>query len=190
MLIGLTGNFGSGKSAVLGIFRKIGAITVNSDDIVHKLLKDNHIKEKIVSLLGDILDSIGEINRKKTAEIIFNNNKLKSALESLLHPHVMSEIKQIGDRNKNSVVIAEIPLLFEGGFNKDVDKIITVFNQRRLIYERLEKMGFSEKDIKRRLSLQMPDDKKKDISDFLVDNSGSIEDTEIQVKKIFEKLCR
>ncbi len=190
MLVGLTGNFGSGKSTILKIFKKLGAVAVNSDEIVHKLFKNPEIKEKIVSLLGDILNKKGEIDRRKTAELIFHNNEQKSSLESLLHPLVMDEIKQMSERYGHRIVVAEIPLLFEGGYHKDVDKVITVLNQKSLIYRRLEKMGFLEDDISRRLSFQIPDEDKKKISDFVIDNSDGIENTERQVKDIYERLSK
>ncbi len=188
MLIGLTGNFGSGKSSVLGIFKRSGAITVSSDKIVHRLLDDPEIKEAMVSALGNVLDDEGVIDKRKVSTIIFNDQNKKKSLESILHPRVMDEIRTLGNKHKNDIVIAEIPLLFEGGYDKDMDKTITVFTKKELAYKRLKKACFTESDIISRLSNQMPDSAKKKLSDFVIDNSQDLKKTEEAVKKIFKEL--
>ncbi|QWR76111.1 dephospho-CoA kinase [Candidatus Magnetomonas plexicatena] len=188
MLAGLTGNLGSGKSTVLSMFKAHGALTVSSDEIVHRLLSETDIKRRIGELLGDVFDSTGNIDKPKTAAIVFNNPELRRALEALLHPLVMAEIKRAASANTDRVVVAEIPLLFEGNFTNDVDKIITVISDRDVVEERLKLKGFRTADIKSRLSAQLPQEKKAAMSDFVINNSGNHEETKSQVADVYKKL--
>ncbi|MBF0463460.1 MAG: dephospho-CoA kinase [Nitrospirae bacterium] len=188
MLVGLTGNFGSGKSTVLEMFKALGAITVSSDEIVHRLLSETDIKLRVRELLGDVFDSAGNIDKPKTAAIVFNNPQLRRELETIIHPLVIAEIKRKASSNTDKVVVAEIPLLFEGNFTRDVDKTITVISDIEVVEERLKNRGFSTTDIKSRLSAQIPQDRKVALSDFVIDNSGNPEETKSQVTAIYEKL--
>ncbi|MBF0518925.1 MAG: dephospho-CoA kinase [Nitrospirae bacterium] len=188
MLAGLTGNFGSGKSTVLEMFKALGALTVSSDEIVHKLLSEMDIKLRVRELLGDVFDSAGNIDKPKTAAIVFNNPELRRGLEAIILPLVIAEIKRIASSNIDKVVVAEIPLLFEGNFTGDVDKIITIINDRDIVEKRLKNRGFSTTDVKSRLSAQLPQDRKAALSDFVINNSGNPEETKSHVAAIYKKL--
>lgn len=192
MLAGLTGNIGSGKTTVLGLFAKLGARTTSADEIVKRLLGEDEIKQQIRAALGSGVFCVdGSLDKQKTAALVFNNSELRRQLEGIVHPAVMREIKQFAISNKMSgdITVAEIPLLFEGGFEADVDVIITVTAPKWLVFDRLGKKGaLSEGDIKNRLACQIPDEQKTANSDFVVTNSGDIVSTEQQVKEIYRLL--
>ncbi|KJR42833.1 dephospho-CoA kinase [Candidatus Magnetoovum chiemensis] len=188
MLIGLTGNFGSGKSAVLGAFKELGATVISADECVQQLLKTDEIIKTIALRLGDVLDNCGKLDKKKIANIVFNDTKSRKTLEAILHPPVMNEIRQIGKNNAERIVVAEIPLLFEGGYTNSVDKIITVTCQRDIAVKRLLNKGFTAEEIDQRLNAQIPDIEKTKLSHFTIDNSFNFDNTFCQAKFVIEKL--
>lgn len=193
LLVGLTGNYGMGKSTILKMFEKFGAITIDTDDIVRSLLVERQIIEKVREILGDeVFNQNGSLNKEKVANIIFKNIKIKSLLEDLLHPLVFEKIdsflKQIN--NKDKIIIVEIPLLFEKGYEDLFDKKITVYTTEDIALGRLEAKGINRQEAKLRLKSQLPIQQKIENADFVIDNSGSISDTEAQVQKIFNELLR
>ncbi len=188
-LIALTGNYGSGKTTVLEIFKKLGAITINTDMLVSNILKRPEIINRIRSLLGDkVVKENGELDKKIIAEIIFREPEKRISLEDIIHPEVFNEIKSITTRiNEKKIVIIEIPVLFERGYEDRFDKIITVYAGEDDIFKRLKNNGLTDNEIKMRLKAQLPYHEKIKRSDFIIDNSGK-KDLEAQAKIIFEKL--
>jgi dephospho-CoA kinase len=188
MLIGLTGNFGSGKSTALKMFGDMGAVTVSADAVVHDLLKTPEIKARIGTLIGDIFDAAGEVDKARVAAAVFSDPALRRKLEALIHPSVMARIRALGRHNEGRIAVAEIPLLFEGGFEGDVDVTVTVTSGAEESVARLVRKGFTQEEAARRLSAQMPQEEKAVRSDFVVDNSGDIENTRRQVAEVYERL--
>ncbi len=188
MLIGLTGSFGSGKSTVLGIFHRLGAQTLSADEIVHELLERPDVREEIKRLFGKEVVSSNGIDKKKLAARIFDSMQDRQRLESILHPLVYDRIMKFHRQHPDQVTVAEIPLLFESGRGSDFDAVIFVTCAQKKRLNRLAKRGFSQEEAKRRLAAQMPEDEKIRLSDFVVDNSGSIEATGRQVRSIWQVL--
>ncbi len=193
LLVGLTGNYGMGKSTILKMFEKFGAIAIDTDEIVRSLLLERRVIEKVREILGDeVFNQNGSLNKEKVANIIFKNIKIKNLLEDLLHPLVFEKInsflRQIN--NKDKIIIVEIPLLFEKGYEDLFDKKITVYTTEDIALGRLEAKGINRQEAKLRLKSQLPIQQKIENADFVIDNSGSISDTEAQVQKIFNELLR
>jgi dephospho-CoA kinase len=195
--IGLTGGFGMGKTTVLHLFSKLGAYTVNVDKLVHDILKKSRMIKKITSVLGEeilIKDSSGilTIDKKRIADIIFNEPQRRRSIEKIIHPEVLKMMKTIKTeiliKNPSAIIICEVPLLFEAGYEKSFDKVIVVYCTRDTAINRLIKRGFTKVEILRRMRAQMPITKKKTLADFLIDNNNGLRRTETQVKQIFYKL--
>jgi len=195
--IGLTGGFGTGKTTILNLFKKFGAYTINVDELVHDLLKKTKIIKKVVSIFGeDILlrDSSGRliINKKEVADIIFNNSQKRKAIERIIHPEIFKTLEDIKTtilkRDPSAMIICEVPLLFEAGYEKNFDKVIVVYCTTNTAIKRLSKRGFTKTEILKRMRAQMSLTKKKALADFLIDNNNGIRRTETQVKQIFYKL--
>ncbi|WP_420265407.1 dephospho-CoA kinase [Candidatus Magnetominusculus dajiuhuensis] len=188
MLVGLTGNIGSGKTTVLGLFEALGARVISADEIVGRLLGEEDIRTKIRAAIGsDVFSVDGSLDRKKTAKVVFDNEGLRRKLEGIVHPAVMREIKQFA--LPDEMTIAEIPLLFEGGFTGEVNVVVTVTAPKEIVYERLGKKGkLSEEDITKRLACQIPDEQKAASSDFVIINAKDIASTRQQVKEIYRLL--
>lgn len=190
-IVGLTGNYGMGKSTVLSMFRKLGALTIDADALVHKLLAEKNNVNKIKKLFGNnILDAKGRIIKKKVAEKIFINKNLKRKLEDILHPLVFNEIERvrINPKNRNKIIIVEAPVIFERGYEKNFDKTITVFTDTKTAIKRLSKSRISPDLAMQRLNCQMPIKEKIKMSDFAVNNSKTLQATRKHTAEIFKKL--
>jgi len=193
MIVGLTGNIGMGKTTVLEIFRECGALTYNVDEFVHQILESKEVIERLVQILGEeILTEENSLNKEKIAEIIFNDKKRRKAVEGVIHPLVLDKIKEISrvykEKDPYSIVIFEVPLLFEAGFERFFDRTIVVYSSEESIISRLIQKGLSSEEIKRRLASQMPIEEKKRRADFLIDNSGELNNTHEQVMSIYKEL--
>lgn len=191
LLIGLTGNYGMGKNTVLSMFEKLGATILDTDKIVGLLLTEKDILEKIRGLLGDkVFDENGSLNKKKAANLVFKNNKLRYLLEDILHPLVFERIHFFLDKinKKDKVIMIAVPLLYERGYEERFDKTITVFTKEETALNRLGKEGITKEEALLRLKVQLPIEEKIKRSDFVIDNNGTIEETMSQVETIYKRL--
>lgn len=190
--VGLTGNFGMGKSTVAEIFKGLGAYVINTDKIVETLLNEPEIIEEIKKLFGEEVIIDGKIDKKYIASIVFENPLLRIYLENILHPKVFEKveemIKSIPSRGEPTIVVVEAPIIFERGYQNKFDIIITVFTKEDIALKRLEKKGIPKLEAMKRLSCQFPIEMKKSKSDYIIDNSGTLEETAQQVEAIFQKL--
>lgn len=193
LLVGLTGNYGMGKSSVLDQFRECGAVVLDADQIVSSLLREEHIKNLVKGLLGDsIIDDVGRIKKGKVAEMIFKDALLRHSLEDILHPRVFEKIHSHVEtlRDTHTICIVEIPLLYERGFEKNFDKTITVLASEKVILDRFKASGIDEEAARWRLEAQLPIEEKIKRADYIIDNSGTPGETMEQVKKIYQKLLQ
>jgi dephospho-CoA kinase len=192
MLIGLTGSFGSGKSFVLGLFRKEGAVTVSADRIVHSLLRRKTVKETVKTVFGPTVLKEGKINRPALAKIIFRDKKNRRKLEKIIHPLVKEKILKDGGKfsRQNKLVVAEVPLLFESGFSEPFDYIVCVSARPEIIQNRMREKGVAPTEIRRRLSGQWKISEKEKRSDAMIDNSESRAETKRQVEALIKSLRR
>lgn len=193
--IGLTGGIGSGKSAVARMFKKRGALILDSDRIVRELLKKgNEGFEEVLAAFGkSILAGKGSISRKKLAGKAFTDEKSRKKLESILHPLVVLKrrviIKELKESRKKPVmVVSEAALIFEAGTGSEFDKVILVTAPEEARIRRLVKKGWTEKSIRDRMRAQWGDRKKASLADFVINNGASARETEGQVERIWRAL--
>jgi len=192
LIAGLTGNFGMGKSYVLSLFREFGAVTLESDRIVGVLLREEGVIAKVKGLLGNGVETPGgDLDKKAIAGRIFHDRELKEKLEALLHPLVFEKVEDFISKikNRDSVVIVEVPLLFEGNYQDRFKKTITVHTSEEIALERLERSGVPRSEALARIKNQLPISEKKRRADYVIDNSGTKDETRRQVKDIYGSLC-
>ena len=195
-IIGLTGNFGMGKSTVLGLFSKLGAFTFSADEFVHNILTSPKIIRKLTKVLGREILTVSSrnisINKKHVADIIFNDPHKRKAVEKIIHPEVLKLINQtasdIQSREPSAIIIFEVPLLFEAGYAGHFHKTIVVYCRRDTAIARLTRKGFSRNEVLKRIRTQMPIAEKKKHADLLIDNNNGVKNTESQVRQIIQKL--
>lgn len=192
LIIGLTGSIGVGKSNVAKEFRQLRVDVFDADYVVHKLLgKGGGGVKKVAEIFPEAYEN-GAINRKKLGEIVFKDKQKLLALEKILHPLVRKSEERFlrkAQALKKKMVILDIPLLFEKGFDHKCDYTIVVtappFIQRARVLRRrnmtLEKFA----EIKR---LQMPQAKKKRLADFIIHTGLDKRSTKAQVMAICKEL--
>lgn len=193
LMAALTGNFGMGKSYVLSLFRELGAVTLESDRIVGMLLKERGVIQNVTEILGDdVVTPEGSLDKEAVARKIFHDREMKDKLEALLHPLVFEKVRDFTKKikNKDSLVIVEVPLLFEGDYQAGFEKVITVCTSDETALKRLAMVGVSESDALARLRNQFPISEKKVRADYVIDNSGSKEQTKKQVEDVYRLLRR
>ena len=192
-IAGLKGNYGMGKSAVLQMFRELGAVTIDADWVVGQLLKEKKVLSQIEKFLGaGVLDKKGKLDKKKVSEKIFNSKPLRIKLEDLLHPLVFERIDEFikGYRDGKKIIIVEAPLIFERGYEGRFDKTITVFTNETTAINRLSMVGITPRMASERLKCQLPIKEKIKRADFSIDNSGFPEKTRAKVEAVYKQLLQ
>ena len=194
IIVGLTGNVGTGKSTVANIFKDLGAYVIDWDELAREAVRPNSKAWKeIVDYFGkDILNSGLTINRQKLADIVFSNREKLEKLNQIVHPEVIEEDERITNEIKildpDALIIKDIPLLFELTRPVFVDKVVVVFTSEQTQLRRLEEKGMSREGAQNRMKSQLPLEEKIKSADFVINNDGSLEETERQVKEIYSLL--
>lgn len=190
LVIGLTGGIASGKSTVANMCKEQG-ITVIDADMESRAAVEPGEKayEQIVAHFGkDILLADGTINRAKLGEIIFNNKEERMVLNGIVHPAVrerMNAKKEAAAEKNETIIIMDIPLLFESKLTNLVDRSLLVFVDETTQLKRLmERNQYTEQEAMSRIHSQMPLKEKIRLSDWVIDNSGMPEQTRLQLDKI------
>jgi dephospho-CoA kinase len=198
--VGLTGGIASGKSLVSRMFTELGAHTIDADELAHELMVPGEPAYKeIVEKFGDtILNPDKTVNRAKLAELAFDKKRPRIyELNRILHPGVIQRYeKQMDDIEKQepeAIVMLEAALLLEAGLRRRFDKIIVVtLNPQQRIERWAQRFNIDPEtarlEVTRRMMAQAPDEAKLQAADFVIDNSGSIDETNAQVKRAYESL--
>ncbi len=191
-VIGITGGIASGKSNVSSVIKGLGYKVIDSDAIVRELSKkDGPIYNAYLKRFGrDYLDSNLELDRKKLAKLLFNNEKIKEEINNLSHPLVREAIKIEIALTKDELIFVDIPLLFEAHFEDICDKIICVYLDKELQIKRLmERDNIDYNYALAKIHSQMDLNMKKELSDYVIDSKGEFEETKnITIKVINEIL--
>ena len=193
LIIALTGGIASGKSTALKIAEGFGVKTADSDCISRKLFKQAAIKSKIKKHFGQCVFVKGKIDRKKLAEIVFENSSKLKTLEKILHPKIISALKlKVANFKKrgNGVFVADVPLLFEKKLEKGYDLVMVIASSKKNQCLRLKERGLSKREIQLRLKAQMPVKMKVKKADIIVTNNGSLKNYKITTKNIFKSLTK
>lgn len=189
--VAITGNIASGKSTVEGILRQKSYKVLDTDFVVHELFGGKCVKDEVVAAFEgfDILEE-GEISRKKLGQVVFKDEILRKKLESILHPLVKIEIDKFFEKERNSkFAFVSVPLLFEAKFESIFDKIILVYASDEIRLNRLiERNNLSFEHAKNRLDIQMSQDEKVSLSDFVIYNNENLCDLIPKVEEIIELL--
>jgi dephospho-CoA kinase len=189
LVVGLTGNIACGKSAVGEILKKKSIPVIDSDDIVHELYdKDHDVQEQI-------LQNFGTLNRQEIAKKVFGTDiesqSNKKKLESILHPAVHRKFEEWVKVNSDKPLIVNlVPLLFEANLESRYDYIVCVITDEKNQIERLKKRAsfLPDDQILARIRSQMPQDKKVELSDYIIPNNANLEALEQEVDKCFRQI--
>jgi dephospho-CoA kinase len=193
--VAITGGLSCGKSSVCRILKGFGAYVVSADKIVHQLLSsDTNLGQEIVHLLGSSVLVNHKLDRSRIAHIVFHDLELLKALEALVHPAVYRELnkdyqKQHHLSSPPSLFVAEIPLLFESGGEKDYDVTVAVVASVDICCKRFEEAtGYDQKEFNNRMVRQLSLLDKAILADYVIMNNGTLSDLQQITKELYQEL--
>lgn len=194
---GLTGGVASGKSTVARYFETLGAYIVDADRIGHEQIEPGRpAYREIVCHFGEsILALDGSIDRKKLGSIVFANAKQLLALNAIVHPRIIARqeelIRERHATDPRGVIIVDAALIYESGIGSNLRKIVVAWCRPEQQVERLvAKKGIMVEDAQRRIRAQMPVEEKRRRADYVIDCSGTLEETYRQAEAIYAELRR
>lgn len=192
MNIGLTGGIASGKSTVSAMLVKRGAVLIDADQIAREVvLPGSPVLSEVVSRFGQaVLLEDNSLNRKKLGEIIFGDYAARKELEAITHPPIravmISRMKQLEQEDSSRLVVVDIPLLYESQLQNFFSAVMLVYISKELQLIRLmQRDQLSAASAEARLVSQMSIDEKKKLADIVIDNSGTIQQTEEQIDRFW-----
>ncbi|MCG9969383.1 dephospho-CoA kinase [Pelotomaculum terephthalicicum JT] len=192
LIIGLTGNIGSGKSTVSRYLESLGSTVIDADQVAREIVQPGSpaLKE-IVRVFGTrVLNSEGALDRKKMGSIVFTDPDARVKLNGITHPRIVEAIEKEklklnnlpGSRDK--LLVIDAPLLIEAGLHKSVDEIWVVkVDDQKQIERLIERDGLSDEEAKKRVAAQMPQAEKLKYARRVIDNNGSPEETKRQIDR-------
>jgi dephospho-CoA kinase len=188
---GLTGSIATGKSEVAKLFSAAGIPIFDSDAVVHDLYTESTTKDLLGRMFPETIVD-GKIDRQRLGQRVLGSPEDLKKLEFLIHPLVGKRRKDFiahWQKQNSPFVILDIPLLFETGQDKEVDYIIAVSASEDVQRKRaMTRSGMTQEKLASILARQMPDAEKCRRADFVIENSGSLENLRIQVDALIEKL--
>jgi dephospho-CoA kinase len=193
-LVGLTGGVGSGKSTVAAILRELGAEVVDADEASHAVYEPGTPGfEAVVREFGDQFVRDGRIDRKALGELVFKDADARRRLNEIVHPLVrewMAERTAEAIERGATVVVQDVPLLFENGLEPLYSSVVLVYVPEATQLERLIHWGrgLTPERARAVIATQMPIEEKRRRTNQVIDNSGSIEHTRAQVEQLWPKL--
>lgn len=183
-IIGITGGIASGKSNICNIIKNEGYLVIDSDKIVKDFEEiDMPIYKAIKEKFGEdfFLDD-KSLDKKKLAKLVFNNTAAKLVLDSITHPIVLEEIKRQIEEANDGLIFVDVPLLYEAKFDLICDKVICAFIKKKLQVERLMDRDKIDEDYAlAKIHSQMNLYLKREKADYVIDTSGSFEETKNKV---------
>lgn len=190
MRAGVTGNYASGKGTVCEIFRQLGAVHIDTDIIAREVTeKGSSGLRRITELFGDgFLLPTGELDRRKLGRTVFTDPEKLAALTGVLNPLILERTLNLSN-DESMIYMINAPVLFEAGFNAYMDVIIVVSAPVDSSINRgMIRDGLSLEEITSRLNNQISLNEKIKAADYVIDNSGTIEQTRIQAEAIWNSL--
>lgn len=197
LLVGLTGGMACGKSFVADALRQHGCHVIEADEVGREVMQpDGEAYAPVIAAFGQgILNDQGSIDRSRLAAIVFGNPEQLERLNAIVHPSVRERARREFDefrrRDPRAIVVYVAAILIESGAWREMDKIIVVSCDReQQIARAMHRPGAAESGVLARLESQMPVEKKRTFADYVIDTSGTKEDTLRQTALVYEDLRR
>ena len=195
LIAGLTGGLACGKSFVADALRNLGAYIIEADEVGHEVLRaGGEAHDRVVAEFGaEIVADNGEIDRPRLARMVFGNPTALGKLNAIVHPAVRQRarrrIREIANHDSQAVIVYVAAILIESGGLEDVSKLIVVTCQPEQQLERaLSRPGATREAVLARLSHQLPLEEKLARADYVIDTSGTKDETLRQTKIVFDDL--
>ena len=196
-IIGITGGVGAGKSEILSFIEKNYNCEIYlADQVAHKIKEQGEIcYQPLVELLGkDVLDPDGEINKGKMASIIFADEEILKKVNEIVHPgvkeYIITRMKEAKEKGVVDLFFIEAALLIEAGYQDMVDELWYIYAKKEVRVKRLQdNRGYSLEKIEQIMNSQLAEDVFFKTCDFVIDNSGEIEDSYKQIRNKLRGYC-
>ena len=202
--VGLTGGIAAGKSVVGEMFAAQGAHVIQADQISHQLMQPGQaVYQEVVHHFGaEILDPDGTVNRARLGELAFGGPNRPSRIQELnqiVHPAVVRRqeewMTEVGRRDPHAIAVVEAALILEAGMAGGFDRLVVVTCRPEQRIERWAQrlkvdQETARREVARRMAAQIPDEEKIRAADYVIDNSGSLDETCRQVREIYAELKR
>lgn len=185
LVVGLTGNIGSGKSAAARLFSELGVPTFDTDEIGHELLEfDSRVRVRITKDFGKGIVDAGRVDRRKLGELVFGNPPKRRKLEGILHPAIMTAVRdRVLQQVTHGYAIVEVPLLYEAKLASEFDYVILVKAEKETAVARASaNLGIDRKEVMKRLATQISQSEKEKLADFAIANNGTLDDLRARVQ--------
>lgn len=193
-LIGLTGGIASGKSAAAAILRRLGAAVIDADELAREVVRPGQAGwSEIVGAFGaSVLQNDRTLDRKKLRNLVFDDPAARKKLEAIIHPKVRAlaekKIREL-EAAGQEVIVYEVPLFFEGGLQSWIRPVIVIACDPATQKQRLKQRDdLTEEEARRHLDAQMSLEEKRRRADYVVENDGSLEELERQVKAVLDNI--
>ncbi len=189
MRIGVTGIFASGKGTVCELFAQLGAEVIDTDILAREIMEPGQEGlSALVNAFGeDFLDNEGRLKRREFGIYVFEDSARVDLLNSITHPIILSEVQLRS--SGHGVYMVNTPLLFESGYDKVMDRnVVVTAHQEQVLLRGVARDGISREEIISRLNYQIPLKEKMKLADYIIDNSGSLENTQRQVRDLWKIL--
>ncbi|HOZ01409.1 MAG TPA: dephospho-CoA kinase [Candidatus Syntrophosphaera sp.] len=191
ILIGITGNIGSGKSKFCHFLREAGVPVVFADDVAQEQLALPATLKQLVRRWGPDVAKGGKADRAKIAGIVFQNKQELDFLNSVIHPGTLVALQKIVEESEEKYIFFEVPLLFEAGLQNCFDFVVLVRASRQKRLQRLTKGGKAKAaEMEARMDAQIDDTGKIPLCDLVVDNDGTPAALKKQAEALIERLPR
>ncbi len=194
MILGLTGNIASGKSTIAAELRKRGAVIIDADQLARQVVEPGSpTLEKIAEVFGSqVLTIAGGLDRDLLGRLIFADESKRNQLNAIIHPAIAAladaQMRELAGRRDVPLLVYEAPLLYEVGADARVDRVLLIRVDPQVQLQRLmSRNGFSELEARQRIASQMDQAEKERRADFVIDNSGSLEQTLGQVDQFWSR---
>ena len=197
LCFGLTGGIACGKSTVARIFQDLGAYIIDADRLGHELIEPGHAAfQEILEHFGkEILNPGGHIDRKKLGLKVFADPEQLRQLNAIVHPRIISRARELASaqqkKNPMAVIILDAALIFEAGIAGALRKVMVAWCRPEQQVDRLMALtGASRQEAERRIQAQMPTEEKRRRAHYVIDCSGTLEQSRFQVQAIYPELQR
>ena len=189
--IGLTGNIACGKSTVLRELKRLGAATLDADQVAHRAMRrGTAVYRAVVAAFGeDILGPEGEIDRRTLGKIVFADPAALARLEAIVHPAVLAYTGEWLENVREEVAVIDAIKLFEAGIAERCDEVwVVICPQEEQLRRLVEYRGLSREEALLRIHAQPPQEEKAAQADEVIDNSGTPEETLAQVRAAWARM--
>ncbi|WP_342267342.1 dephospho-CoA kinase [Candidatus Tisiphia endosymbiont of Empis tessellata] len=184
--VGITGSYASGKTFVLNYLANLGFITFSADEYVKNLYEESEIQNMVLNLLPDLKS----FDKRKIAELIYANDLARNKLQNFIHPFVVESLFLFKQQNsKSEITFAEIPLLFEAGFDQYFDFYVTTFcSEESRLKRAMSREAFNLTAYNKIAQIQLPQQIKIEKADFVINTDVNLVDLDKQITQLIEKL--